>query len=248
MPSGIRILIASPMGRVIAPTLSARVPDSTVAVATDPQSVVEAIVDTVRFDVVVTDLLWTNAQFGGLDVIDSLTRLGRMAPVLLAVQGHSGERDHLAEALLRHEVAGVYDKTAGIEPLVTAVHDVARGVRSQSGSPYTAERALYELFQGKRGTTAGRMAGAIAAGRATDAASLAEAVGVQLNTANKVANYYLGPIIRERAEYDPRLPMTLSAVYRWCGLHANYLVSWCRRNGHGDVLQATVPLSVKTPS
>ena len=31
--------------------------------------------------------------------------------------------------------------------------------------------------------------------------------------------------------------MTLPAIYRWCGLHAHYLISWCRRNGHDDVVR-----------
>jgi hypothetical protein len=24
-------------------------------------------------------------------------------------------------------------------------------------------------------------------------------------------------------------------VYRWCGEHARYILSWCRRHGYGDI-------------
>ena len=53
----------------------------------------------------------------------------------------------------------------------------------------------------------------------------------------KVAEKYLGPLIRERGEHAEGLPLTTQTVYRWCGEHARYLISWCRRNGHGDVLE-----------
>ena len=85
--------------------------------------------------------------------------------------------------------------------------------------------SLYELFRGRKGDTAGRLAGAIAAGRASDNATLGLAAHVALHTANKVTTHYLGPIIEKREEHDPTLPMTLPAIYRWCGLHAHYLIS-----------------------
>ena len=80
------------------------------------------------------------------------------------------------------------------------------------------------------------MAGAIAAGRAANHDTLATAAKCSRNTAVKVAEKYLGPLIRERGEHADHLPLTTQTVYRWCGEHARYLISWCRRNGHGDVL------------
>ena len=29
--------------------------------------------------------------------------------------------------------------------------------------------------------------------------------------------------------------MTPEVVYRWCGEHAAYILSWCRRNGYSDI-------------
>ena len=80
------------------------------------------------------------------------------------------------------------------------------------------------------------MAGAIAAGRAANHDTLATAAKCSRNTAVKVAEKYLGPLIRERGEHADDLPLTTQSVYRWCGEHSRYLISWCRRNGHADVL------------
>jgi len=34
--------------------------------------------------------------------------------------------------------------------------------------------------------------------------------------------------------------MTPEVVYRWCGEHARYILSWCRRNGYGDIATRVV--------
>jgi hypothetical protein len=78
------------------------------------------------------------------------------------------------------------------------------------------------------------MAGAIASGRAVSHQSLAETANVRYDTAAKVGREYLGELIWRRGEHpEPAVPVTV--VYRWCGEHARYLLSWCRRNGHADV-------------
>ena len=159
------------------------------------------------------------------------------APVILAGQGNSMEHDLLDEARLRPEVVSVFHKSAGTGALPALIRDAAVGKRHAVPLRSPRKPAVYELFRTRKGQTAGRMAGAIAVGRASDGASLAAAAGVGINTANKAATHYLGPMILQRGEHDPALPLTLSAVYRWCGLHSRYLVSWCRRHGHADVLQ-----------
>ncbi|MDX1888146.1 response regulator [Mycolicibacterium sp. 050158] len=236
-----RILVASPLSGAVLPALGAAFPEAMVRVAGDREAVGREVTQRVRFDVVVADLLWNTPEwefrFDGLDVVDILGAAERRAPVIIATQGHALERDLLDEAALRPEVFSVYHKSAGPEQLADLVRDAAVGTRRDGGhGTVPRSKPLYEMFQGRRGETAARMAGAIAAGRATDGATLAAAAGVALNTASKVTTHYLGPIIVERGEHDPRLPMTLSAVYRWCGLHARYILSWCRRHGHGDVL------------
>ena len=212
----------------------------TVVVADDEASFVRSVTGTVRFDVVISDLIWNRPDvewtFDGLDSIDVLREADRMAPVLLATQGHSMEIDHLEEARMRPEVCGIVRKSDGLDAIVHALKLAAVGERVDIEPPSPASHPLYGQFVGQRGTTAGRLAGAIASGNASDNASLAKAAHVSPNTANKVTNHYLGPIILRRKEHDPRLSVTQSSVYRWCGLHARYITSWCRRNGHGDVL------------
>lgn len=240
MTIGIRILLASPLGHVVAgPLRAAFSEDVTVVVTRDRDEFVSSIAGRVRFDVVAADLVWNRPDvewhFDGLDVIDSLHASNRMAPILLATQGHTLEQDYLEEARLRPEVCGVVAKSDGLPQLTTAIRQVALGQRIKADIP-TSRAPLYEMFAGRRGITAARLAGAIASGNATDNAGLAVAAKVSPNTANKVATHYLGPIMRKRGECDDRMPLTQAAVYRWCGLHARYITSWCRRHGHTDVL------------
>ena len=240
MDGNLRILVASPLGRIVVPAVAAANPDWTVYLADDRDAVRRQIIGRVRFDVVVADLIWNHPDleftFDGLDVIDVLHEANRLAPVILAAQGHSMEYDLLDEARLRPEVASTFDKSTGIDHLVALIRDAAIGNRRVVAAPSPRKPPLYELFKGRKGQTAGRMAGAIAAGRACDGATLAVAAGIGVNTASKVATHYLGPIIRQRGEHDAAMPLTLPSVYRWCGLHARYLVSWCRRHGHADVV------------
>ncbi|ALG86409.1 response regulator [Gordonia phthalatica] len=244
MSTGLRILIASPLGRIVAAPLEAGFPEVTVTVATTESEFDRAVTGRVRYDVVVADLIWNQPQmewtFDGLDAIDRLREVDRLAPVILATQGHTMERDHLDEARLRPEVWGVFPKSAGLHPFMDSIRSVALGNRLPMAPPSHSAEPLYSHLQGRRGSTAGRLAGAIAAGRASDNASLATAARVSPSTANKVTSHYLGPIMVARHEHDESLPLTQGSVYRWCGLHARYLVSWCRRNGHADVLDADV--------
>ncbi|WP_040525294.1 hypothetical protein [Gordonia effusa] len=235
-----RILVASPLGHVVAGPLESAFGGAPVEVAATQDEFIRSVTGRVRFDTVVADLIWNRPEvewiFDGLDVIDNLRNANRLAPVLLACQGHSMEQDHIDEARLRPEVSGVIAKSEGLAPLVSAIRTVALGRRLPSRPPVRSRPPLYEMFVGQRGHTAGRLAGAIASGAACDSASLARAAKVSPNTANKVASTYLGPIITRRDEHDESLPLTQASVYRWCGLHARYIVSWCRRHGHSDVL------------
>jgi len=72
----LRILVASPLGRVIEPVLKQAFAGSTIAVALDRHAVRREVVHQVRFDVVITDLIWNDPaleySFDGLDVLDML--------------------------------------------------------------------------------------------------------------------------------------------------------------------------------
>ncbi|UGT62492.1 response regulator [Nocardia asteroides] len=236
-----RILLASPRDQVDEPVL-ARAPEvSELVVAKGRESLAAAAERGVRFDLVVADLHWgehsccansaAKAQFDGFDVLDTVTRADRGARVLLRTTGAG--RHYREEASLHPGVVGAVDGPGGDGALLRAVIGLANGVAAPKLSP-PLSAPLCEHFRGRHGQTAGRMAVAVAAGLATDAATLARAARTAVNTANKVTTSYLGPIIRELGECDPELPLTVGAVYRWCGLNADYLLSWGRRNSHRD--------------
>ncbi|WP_245722027.1 response regulator [Nocardia crassostreae] len=237
-----RILIAAAAGQAFAATLHQSGKTSKVVTAADRRQVLAAVSAGVRFDVVIADLIWSNPyleySFDGLDVVELLATMDPRVPILVAAHGYRIEQDHLDEALLSPAVAGVVSKSMNAHELLPILHATASGKRRIPPVDPQPVRPLYEYFQGRRGITAAKMAGVIAAGRVGDAAALARAAAVGLNTANKVTSSYLGPLIIERGEHDPSLPLTLASVYRWCGMHSRYLVSWCRRNGYADLVRA----------
>jgi CheY-like chemotaxis protein len=243
MADGPRILVAAALGKIIEPLIRQSVNDATVRVAEDRHAVNRAVSDRLRFDVVVADLTWSDYtveySFDGLDVLNLLRRAGRQTPLIFAAQGHGLERDHLDEAVEQPEVAGIYWKPTGPAPLMAAIDIAVRGGRlapdqfPPGGSPPGVPR-IHSYFRKGKGTTAARLAGAIASGRAVNHETLASSAHVGYDTAAKLVDY-LGPLIRERGEHSPALKMTPEAVYRWCGEHAAYILSWCRRHGHEDM-------------
>lgn len=245
---GMRILVASPTGQVLASALSGAFGDSTVTVivADSASAWHREIAGNLRFDVVVLDLLWRgHLEYAcdGLDVLEFMVHMARPAPVVLSVEGGSDERGYLEEAmsLHRHLIAGIWAKHAGLEVLIQRIADAAVGKQTLDPSGRPSPAPLFQLFQGQRGETAARLAGAIASGSVWDYTSLARAASVGLNTANKTTNTYVGPIILARGELPPGTPLTSGVVFRWCGIYRHYLISWCRRNGHGDVVGRIPP-------
>jgi CheY-like chemotaxis protein len=237
---GVRVLLASQLGGLVAPAFRQAFGPGLVTVVVNEREVRSAIADNLRYDVVLTDLTWQHVDlefaFDGLDVLDIVQRLGRPAPVVFALQGHNAERDHLDEAVVRDGVAGTLSKASGLDAMAAAIRQVASGRTLPTEPPFVQPTIHWWFGTGRRGETAARMAGAIAAGRASNHDSLATAARCSRNTAVKVAEKYLGPLIRERGEHRDEVPLTTQSVYRWCGEHSRYLVSWCRRNGHADVL------------
>jgi CheY-like chemotaxis protein len=237
----LRILVASPLALVIEPALAAQFPAGTVTVAQDREQVLRAVRGKLRHDIVISDLMWNSEAeftFDGLDVLAILRDAGRVSPVVVATQGHCAERDHLEEVSAHEEVRAIYAKASGPQALFAIVREVAGGT---GGPPPDAPAGphIHTYFAQGRGRTAARMAGAIASGRAVSHATLAEAANVRYDTAAKIGREYLGDLIWRRGEHtEPSVPA--SVVYRWCGEHARYILSWCRRHGHADVATRVV--------
>ena len=249
MPDGPRLLIAAALARIIEPYLQQALgDDATVRIAEDQAAVRREISDRLRFDVVVIDLTWSDYaveySFDGLDVLNALRGTGRQTPVIFAAQGHGLERDHLDEAVEQPEVVGVYRKSSGPRPLMEAIDiAVSGGTLKPSefppeGSPPDIPR-IHAYFGRGKGATAARLAGAIASGRAVNHDTLASTAHVGYDTAAKIVDY-LGPLIKDRREHSPELKMTPEVIYRWCGEHARYILSWCRRNDYADIATRVV--------
>jgi CheY-like chemotaxis protein len=247
-----RILVAAALARVIEPVLARQFSAEKVVVATTQAEVEDAVRHRLRFDVVLADLLWNSGDeytFDGLDVLQILRSNGRAAPVIIATQGHTVEQDHLDEAVEQVGVCGVYQKSSGPDLLRHAIEIAARGEalpldKFPTGASRASLPKIHAYFATKRGPTAARMAGAIASGRAFDRKTLAEIAGVAPDTASKVGAGYLGELIWSRGEHTStglpaRVPTTV--VYRWCGEHARYILSWCRRNHQNDVADRVIP-------
>jgi hypothetical protein len=249
MQDGPRLLVASALGKVIGPFLQQSLSGATVEVAEDRPAVECAVSDRLRFDVVVTDLTWNDYAseyaFDGLDVLAILRGERRQSPVILAAHGHAIERDHLDEGVEQPEVAGIYRKAAGASPLLLEAIGIAvrggtlTGPRFPPGTSPPDIPRIHTYFSKGKGLTAARLAGAIASGRAGNHETLASSAHVGYDTAAKLVDY-LGPLIRDRGEHNPELKMTPAAVYRWCGEHSRYILSWCRRNGHDDIATRVV--------
>ena len=249
MKDGPRLLVASALGKIIQPFLQQSLSDATVQVAEDRAAVEWAVSDHLRFDVVITDLTWNDYAieyaFDGLDVLAILRSERRPAPVILAAQGHAIERDHLDEGVEQPEVAGIYPKAAGASALLIEVIDiVVRGghltsPQFPSGTSPPDIPRIHTYFSKGKGVTAARLAGVIASGRAVNHETLASSAHVGYDTAAKLVDY-LGPLIRDRGEHPPDVKMTPQVVYRWCGEHSRYILSWCRRNGHDDIATRVV--------
>lgn len=242
MAVGARILVAAALAKIIEPALVCEFGGSDLQFAEDRTAVERIVASRMRFDVVVTDLIWSDYSleysFDGLDVLDILRESGKPAAVIFAAQGHGIECDHLDEAVEQPEVAGVCRKAMGAQALCQAIRIAASGQPLPAGqfppgaSPQAIPR-IHTYFSRGKGITAARMAGAIASGRAVNHDTLATVTGMAPATVNRLVDY-LGPLIEDRHEHSGDLKMTPEVVYRWCGEHVRYILSWCRRKGPSE--------------
>lgn len=113
-----RILVASPLGRIVVPQLVGVFPDGMVRVAVDRDAVHRAVTQRVRFDVVIADLVWNKPElefnFDGLDVVDVLV-----------------DRVFLGDCQLRYLVGGAPSRPPSTR--------VANARRPEPGGPRSVE-------------------------------------------------------------------------------------------------------------
>ena len=221
-----RLLVASPLATVVSGHLEQLLAPAVVVTASTPVEIRAALHTRLRFDAILTDLVSHDRSwaplFDGLDVLSAVRERDLGTRLVYALHD------------TRDEVAALVLKSQPLADIARVLGEAAAG--RTTALPRRSGESLYEYFSsGQRGATAGRLAGAIAAGRASDTASLAAAASVSLSTAEKVVGY-LRPLIVSRGEHDDDLRLTSASVHRWCGVHAGYLTSWCRRHGHTDVL------------
>ncbi|MDP1803725.1 MAG: hypothetical protein Q8K72_01025 [Acidimicrobiales bacterium] len=79
---------------------------------------------------------------------------------------------------------------------------------------------------------ASHVAGAIASGRAHDWADVANLTGYSLHSVQKASELF-GDALYQMGEVDDATRVRQATIFRWCGEHSRYILSWCRRNGLG---------------
>lgn len=229
----VRVLIASALGEVVRSSVAARFADP--VVARTPEEVTDALRGGLRFDVAVVDLLWHSYalewQFDGLDVLAAIQE-GRHCPVLLAAQGLGVEQDHLEAALAHPLTAGTLLKGRGPSSLLEAIDRLAVGGRHWDdalpgpGLRFTTVGtvlAAHELLA----HTCGLVATGVPVSRWADIATHVPYAAKTVENAPKL----LAPYLLQRGEIDEDSPVSQAMFFRWCGEHARFIMSWCRRNG-----------------
>ncbi len=241
----IRVLVASPLGAIITPVLAQQF--ETVTLVQSGEDVSQILPGSLRHDVAIIDLLWNSLDlewtYDGFDAIEQLIAAKREAPVIIAAQGHGFERDYLQEAVHHRLVAGVLLKAVGFPPLFEAVETVCRGGRywSEELPKYLITPAIsVNTFLGSSTLTA-NVAGAIASGQAYDWTDVARLTGYSMHSVHKASDLF-GEALQCMGEVDDARRVKQATVFRWCGEHARYIVSWCRRNGLEKYARSSSPL------
>ncbi|MFT5203456.1 MAG: DNA-binding NarL/FixJ family response regulator [Candidatus Aldehydirespiratoraceae bacterium] len=234
----LRVLVASALGSIIEPALSARY--STVELVTSRAALSEKLPGSLVFDVAVVDLIWnqfeTEWTFDGLDVLAALAATGRAASVLIAVHGYDAERDYLDEAFDHPLVHGIILKSDGYGVLIAAIETLS------AGGEFHSEGLPGEIFQSDRSTIArwfdavpmvAHVAGAIASKRASTWSQVASVTSFAESYVSAAPQkfgeglYSLGEVV------DPT-EVNQATIFRWSGEHARFVLSWCRRHGLSD--------------
>jgi len=235
-----RVLVASALAEIVEPILAQHfVHVDVVRNEADLDQLVRAHqAGAEPFDVAVVDLLWSTFDsqwtFDGLDVLSELERSGLASKVVLALQGHDAERDHLDEAYGHRLVRGAMVKGNGLKVLIESIHGVHDGERVvhpdlpaglDDPTRLTVDRWLREH------DLVAEVAGAVASQQANDWQEVAEVTSFAYATV-RGCGFVFGEALAEFGAVAPGEEVNQAVIFRWCGEHARYIVSWCRRNGY----------------
>jgi DNA-binding NarL/FixJ family response regulator len=235
---GLRVLVVSMLGGVIASPLTQVGAD--VAVARDSVDLARILSTRKRCDIAVVDLVWNSLKlewsFDGLDVLATLTKqTHKSSRTLIAVHGLVQEWDYLEEAVGHELFSGVFVKASGFRALTEAIKRVAEGdCYWDPNFPLGLEQRLQPLtsisaFLSSSDVIA-HVSGAIASGQARDWNQLAKLLSYSVHTVNKTTQRF-ADFLTSRGEVAEPSDVSQAVVFRWCGEHARYIISWCRRNG-----------------
>ena len=241
-PAHMRLLVVSPLaGGIGQDWLGRRWHE--VSVAVTPAEALKAVSSVrPRFDVVVVDLMWNGFddewRFDGLDVLAAMEASNNGEWVVFAAQGHGFERDYIDEVHQRLQSERTRGQIRGLvlKPNLAGVLDGILTVAA--GGLYVdpslerhlrpAEQTVHHWFE--TSVRLPRFAGALAAGHPVEYTRLAELLHTSPGYLQKSPALFTEMMV-QRGDIAPTDHVNLATTARWCGEHAHYIVSWCRRHG-----------------
>jgi DNA-binding NarL/FixJ family response regulator len=232
--SDIRLLVVSPLATTLHGEWLGQ-PWRQIEVATTPEQVADVFAaERPRFDVVLVDLMWNTFEhewvFDGLDVLELANRSQLAEPVVLAAQGHGFEREYLEEGRRHRSVRGMILKS-DVGSLLSALRAVAGGgtYDNEYLRRHLRPRTQTLAWQFEQAPALARAAGVIAAGYGLHYNELASAMSLSTSTVEKMLKLFR-TCLSERGEMSADGDLSQAAVFRWCGEHAHFILSWCRRH------------------
>jgi CheY-like chemotaxis protein len=181
------------------------------------------------------DCFWNDSaaewNFDGLDVIDRIKNTGCTVPVVMALRGSYAEFDLLDEATERGDFAATVRKSAGPAEALrigAAVMNRTPVRLFAPGTPISPSPSVHKFLSGR--DLVAHVAGSIASGGVHDFGDIAQATGFARRSVEATTALF-GNALCLRGELSDPQQCKQATVFRWCGEHAHYILSWTRRHG-----------------